>query len=538
MRKNIRLLKKTLAIMLSLVLAMSCMGTALAAEAEGNDTAATTTLTAAEREEQALMAQALVATGQYLRLSVTRMNLKAGETYTVNVVPAALAKMFGWSIGEVTSSSGKVLEVVKTDQENMTVTFKALVSGRAVSLKVQLVNQRLAELVEQNPALARYAKSASKTMMTYVTTNNTATRVVAGVGVPVAPSSSGGGSSSSGGGSGNKPTTPVQPGDPGTTDPDNPGTTDPVNPDNPGTTDPVGPGTPEVQDPVVAEATVDVTTSSADGQTTATVTGEALANAITEALGNLSEGDEAAKVNVTIDLGAAQNEGDALKLTLDADAVKALEAAGLIEDDETGEVSGESIGATVTVKCGDGTVVLPLEAIKEAAGQADVAGDGDVALVVKPVDDDALKAALPTDEEQDGAFVDEDGKAVNLDNAVFVDVSIEVDGTEATIADLSEKIQITVAAPKTTDDDGAETSVSYVNVYFVKETPADVDAGTEAKTELSLVAENVKVGADGKATFETEHLTQFVVTEGTGSGAVEPDEPGGETGGETGGDAE
>ena len=39
--------------MLSLVLAMSCMGTALAAEAEGNDTAATTTLTAAEREEQA-----------------------------------------------------------------------------------------------------------------------------------------------------------------------------------------------------------------------------------------------------------------------------------------------------------------------------------------------------------------------------------------------------------------------------------------------------------------------------------------------------
>ena len=56
------------------------------------------------------------------------------------------------------------------------------------------------ELVEQNPALARYAKSASKTMMTYVTTNNTATRVVAGVGVPVAPSSPGGGSSSSGGG--------------------------------------------------------------------------------------------------------------------------------------------------------------------------------------------------------------------------------------------------------------------------------------------------------------------------------------------------
>ncbi len=74
------------------------------------------------------------------------------------------------------------------------------------------------------------------------------------------------------------------------------------------------------------------------------------------------------------------------------------------------------------------------------------------------------KAALPTDEEQDGAFVDEDGKAVNLDNAVFVDVSIEVDGTEATIADLSEKIQITVAAPKTTDDDGAETSVSYASM--------------------------------------------------------------------------
>lgn len=121
MRKNPRLLQKTLAIFLSFVLAMSCMGTALAAEADGN-TGNTPTLTVAEKEEQALTAQALAATSQYLRLSVTRMNLKAGETYTVNVVPAALAKMFGWTIGEVTTSNGKILEVVETNQETMTVT--------------------------------------------------------------------------------------------------------------------------------------------------------------------------------------------------------------------------------------------------------------------------------------------------------------------------------------------------------------------------------------------------------------------------------
>ena len=551
MRKNPRLLQKTLAIFLSFVLAMSCMGTALAAEADGN-TGNTPTLTAAEKEEQTLTAQALAATSQYLRLSVTRMNLKAGETYTVNVVPAALAKMFGWTIGEVTTSNGKILEVVETNQETMTVTFKALVSGRAVSLKVQLVNQRLAEMVEQNPDLAKYEKSASKTMMTYVTTNNTATKVLAGVGVKETSSSSGGGSHSSGGSSssgGNTgPTTtpstpgggvtdPADPDKPGTTDSDKPGGNEPGgttpggDPSKPGTTPggDEGDDNPPAEEPVTAEATVDVTASSNNGVTSAAVKGDVLANAITEALEGLGDGDEAAKVNVTIDLGVAQNDGDALKLTLDADAVKALEAAGLVTDEDTGETTGDSIGATVTVKLGDQEVVLPLEAIQEAAKQVAVDGNGDVALVVKPVDAEAVKEALPTDDGKDGAIVDESGNAVDLEKAVFVDVTLEIDGSEATIDGLTEKIQITVAAPEAADGSG---SAGHVNVYFVKETN---DNG-EAKTELSLVAENVEVGADGKATFETSHLTQFVVVESEGKGEVTdpvtPPEGGGDGEGE------
>lgn len=224
MHKNARSLKKLFALVMTLCLCLSLMNTvAFAAETKG-DTGepAAPVLTAEEKEEQELWAKALVGSLQYLKLNVTELNLKAGEEYTVKLIPAQLAQLYGWRIDKdnTKTSNAKYLSVQSVSADGTSITFKAEKSGYRVSLSVKLANATLNEMVAQNPALATYAKTVqNKTLTCKVATNNTGTKVVAGVGVK-APSSTGGGSSyvpgggSGGNSGGNIPTIPVIPSDP------------------------------------------------------------------------------------------------------------------------------------------------------------------------------------------------------------------------------------------------------------------------------------------------------------------------------------
>ena len=105
------------------------------------------------------------------------------------------------------SSNNKYLSVQEVNQETMTITFKAEQSGQRVSLNVRLTNPALVKLAENNPALEQYVKLAqSKNLACKVATNNTGTKVIAGLGITTSAPSVG----SSSGGSGNN--YPVNPG--------------------------------------------------------------------------------------------------------------------------------------------------------------------------------------------------------------------------------------------------------------------------------------------------------------------------------------
>ncbi len=223
MKKSARLLHKCLSLFLVMMFTLSMMSVGYAAETteDSGESVTTTQLTAEEKAEQELLAKALVNTASYLRLSVTELNLKAGETYTVRLIPTQLAKMFGWKIDEAkTQSSNKqYLSVQGVDQDNLSITFKAEKSGYRVSLGVKITNPTLTEMAEKNPALQSYVKTVqNKTLTCKVATNNTATKVVAGVGItapaPAVPSGGGGyypSNPGNPGGGGNIPVIPTPP---------------------------------------------------------------------------------------------------------------------------------------------------------------------------------------------------------------------------------------------------------------------------------------------------------------------------------------
>lgn len=166
-----RIRKKLIALVLSFCMALSLMGLANAA-------------TAAPSEDE-VTAKALAEVASHLRLSVYELQVKAGETYDVRIIPQKLAQMFGWEIGEVLSSSEEFLSVANIDQETLTITFKGEKTGGSVKFDVEMKNPVLEELVEANPALAVYTeqaqKSLEKTMACKVATTNTETKAVKGV---------------------------------------------------------------------------------------------------------------------------------------------------------------------------------------------------------------------------------------------------------------------------------------------------------------------------------------------------------------------
>lgn len=207
-----RIMSKVAALATVVCLLLSVSVTAHAADVNDGvmgEPIAATVLTAEEKAEQELLAKAIVASAQYLKLSVTEMNLKAGESYAVRVIPTELAQKFGWAIDvdNSKSSNNKYLSVQEVNQETMTITFKAEQSGQRVSLNVRLTNPALVKLAENNPALEQYVKLAqSKNLACKVATNNTGTKVIAGLGITTSAPSVG----SSSGGSGNN--YPVNPG--------------------------------------------------------------------------------------------------------------------------------------------------------------------------------------------------------------------------------------------------------------------------------------------------------------------------------------
>lgn len=260
--------------------------------------------------------------------------------------------------------------------------------------------------------------------------------------------SGGGGSSSSSNSSGSS----------GTTQPSNPGPSGGGNTENPPVVDP-----PVVEpDPVApVDKTVTVSTSSDGSKTTATVNASDVSDAITAAK---EDGSFNGVVNVTLDLGNDSHE--ATETALDAETVAALK-----------EAAEDSTAVTVTVNSKAGNVVLPLEAITQAQGD----GEAAVSLEVSKLDESQL-----TD------VKDAEGKAVDLTDAVVVDVTLKVDGNDTPVSGLQDDIQITVDAP---------TDAKRVTVYFIDETTNKL----------------VRIGAyqpeGDKVSFGVNHLTTFVVEE-------------------------
>ncbi len=557
----------TLATVVCLLLSLSV--TAHAADVNDGvmgEPIAATVLTAEEKAEQELLAKAIVASAQYLKLSVTEMNLKAGESYAVRVIPTELAQKFGWAIDvdNSKSSNNKYLSVQEVNQETMTITFKAEQSGQRVSLNVRLTNPALVKLAENNPALEQYVKLAqSKDLACKVATNNTGTKVIAGLGITTSAPSVG----SSSGGSGNNypvnpgPSIPVPPPcsdhvdankdgkcdicgvdmpdakpdcdhnyvdgvctECGAKDP-NYRPTEPEQPDKPDShehvwgedgkctvagcdaTKPADPDVPEEPvKPAPVPVEVTVTPETSNGKTTATVgSDEESVNAIKEALQAAADNEDreaGAPLNVTIDVATKGDEkvGET-NVTLSADVVAALVEASKIDDEGN---ASESI--LVTVNSDTGTVTLPLEAVLAAQGDvAEGAPAPDVELAVADVDKDALAESLKG---EDGDTILDSGKnEVDMTNAVVLDVTLKVDGEAANVKDLSDNIQITAKAPE-----GAQN----VKVYFVK-TEGDQQV-LEPIGDADAVYE---VNDKGEVSFGVNHLTTFVVTEAT----VEPEEP-------------
>lgn len=557
----------TLATVVCLLLSLSV--TAHAADVNDGvmgEPIAATVLTAEEKAEQELLAKAIVASAQYLKLSVTEMNLKAGESYAVRVIPTELAQKFGWAIDvdNSKSSNNKYLSVQEVNQETMTITFKAEQSGQRVSLNVRLTNPALVKLAENNPALEQYVKLAqSKNLACKVATNNTGTKVIAGLGITTSAPSVG----SSSGGSGNNypvnpgPSIPVPPPcsdhvdankdgkcdicgvdmpdakpdcdhnyvdgvctECGAKDP-NYRPTEPEQPDKPDShehvwgedgkctvagcdaTKPADPDVPEEPvKPAPVPVEVTVTPETSNGKTTATVgSDEESVNAIKEALQAAADNEDreaGAPLNVTIDVATKGDEkvGET-NVTLSADVVAALVEASKIDDEGN---ASESI--LVTVNSDTGTVTLPLEAVLAAQGDvAEGAPAPDVELAVADVDKDALAESLKG---EDGDTILDSGKnEVDMTNAVVLDVTLKVDGEAANVKDLSDNIQITAKAPE-----GAQN----VKVYFVK-TEGDQQVLEPIGDADAVYGVNDK----GEVSFGVNHLTTFVVTEAT----VEPEEP-------------
>ena len=533
-----RNIKKLIALVLALCMALSLMAVTAYAEDDvrseiGPPIAAPTQ---AELEEAELTARALAETAKYLKLSVTQMNLKAGETYSVRIVPSELAKMFDWKIDEegTKSSNAAYLSVQEIDQQSLTITFKAEKSGRNVSLGVKLSNSRMDELVAMNPALAKYATAAQKTlsnsMTCKVTTVNTETKVVAGVGVtttavaPVVRPSGGGGVTvlppSSGGDSVTPPATdPDNPDNPGGEQPEEPAkcehgkvaaecpickcdkkdahATLPKGEKCPGNCGYVGTYVAPVSgDVTLAEDKVNIADVDGVKTTTADVDDVAAVDAaITAAKDARGEGNADAPLNVVIDVTAgAGDKADATNVTLSKDVVDALLAA-------EGE-DGNTETIMVTVNSDTGTVQLPLDAIKAASDKTAADGAGNVSLAVAAKNAADLGAVTDPETGKKELTVEGTGEKVDLTDAVILDVTLEIDGKDAEVAGLDNKIQITVSAPAEAEK---------VDVYFVKD------------GVLSVVQKGVAVDSDGKATFGTSHLTEFVVTDAEET--VEPTPP-------------
>ncbi len=564
-----RIMSKVAALATVVCLLLSVSVTAHAADVNDGvmgEPIAATVLTAEEKAEQELLAKAIVASAQYLKLSVTEMNLKAGESYAVRVIPTELAQKFGWAIDvdNSKSSNNKYLSVQEVNQETMTITFKAEQSGQRVSLNVRLTNPALVKLAENNPALEQYVKLAqSKNLACKVATNNTGTKVIAGLGITTSAPSVG----SSSGGSGNNypvnpgPSIPVPPPcsdhvdankdgkcdicgvdmpdakpdcdhnyvdgvctECGAEDP-NYRPTEPEQPDKPDShehvwgedgkctvagcdaTKPADPDVPEEPvKPAPVPVEVTVTPETSNGKTTATVgSDEESVNAIKEALQAAADNEDreaGAPLNVTIDVATKGDEkvGET-NVTLSADVVAALVEASKIDDEGN---ASESI--LVTINSDTGTVTLPLEAVLAAQGDvAEGAPAPDVELAVADVDKDALAESLKG--EDGGTILDSGKNEVDMTNAVVLDVTLKVDGEAANVKDLSDNIQITAKAPE-----GAQN----VKVYFVK-TEGDQQV-LEPIGDADAVYE---VNDKGEVSFGVNHLTTFVVTEAT----VEPEEP-------------
>lgn len=502
--------KTILAIMTVLAMLMSLVTVAAAAEPS--------------IAEQRLQAQAIAQSAQSLRLSATELDLKAGDTYELRVLPAETATAMGWQFDEekLAAANSSFLTVENVDQAAMTVTVKAVRSGGNVPVKVELANPTLMALAKAHSSLMTYVRLAQNSLQQYmvcqVATNDTATQVVAGLEAP-APTATkttttaavivGGGSSSSGisGGSGttlppqqpedpndsNAPGSGDQPGtDPGTnpggnqpgTDPGtNPGGNTGGNTGGSGDDDPGNdPGT--VPPPVEVEITTTPTFDpDAVGGAKVTVSmddAQAVADAIAAKMEDLGDGDESTTLSIALD-ATQSGQAAVTDLNLSADVVAALKDAATEHGKEI----------VVTVTSDTGTVQLPLGALEKAQDNDDTAA---VTLAVSTVDSSTLTDV--TDE--NGDEID----ATALENAVIVDVTLKVGDQAATIEGLTENIVITVAAPS-----GAER----VDVYFIKDDNSLEHVGTYGVVEGSE-----------QVTFDVDHLTTFVVKEAESA----PDDPG------------
>lgn len=134
--------------------------------------------------EDELAAQAIAETAKSLRLSVTDLQVKEGDTYVVRLIPFDVAHDNDWEIDKAVGDKDGCLVVDGIDAEKLTITLRAVKTGK-VRLDVKLKNPTLDALVEANPGLAKYVEAANaalaKAMFVPVTTGATETKAVAGV---------------------------------------------------------------------------------------------------------------------------------------------------------------------------------------------------------------------------------------------------------------------------------------------------------------------------------------------------------------------
>lgn len=464
-----------------------------------------TVATAAEPSvaEQRLQAQAIARSAQSLRLSATALELKAGDTYELKVLPEETAKAMDWRFDEekLAVANSSFLKVENIDQDTMTVTVKATRSGGNVPVRIELTNPTLMELAKNHSSLMTYVRLAQNSLQQYmvcqVATNDTATKVVAGVEAPVQTTvtpavstvvSTGGSSSSSGGSGTIQP--PQQPEEP--INPDNPGTGgNQPGGNQPGGTEPGGstggsddgsgndPGTTPPPVEVVIPTTPDPDSGDGTKTTVSVEDAQAVADAIAAKMEDLGEDDKSTALKIALDV-TQSGQTTATDLNLSADVVAALK-------DAAAEYGKELV---VTVTSDTGTVQLPLGALEKAQDSDSTAN---VTLAVSTVDPSTLDSVT-----------DDQGESVDvtaLENAVIVDVTLKVGDQAATIKDLTEEIVITVATPS---------GASKVDVYFIN-------------TDNSLEHIGTYDVDDGEqVTFGVDHLTTFVVKEAEST----PDDPG------------